>query len=53
MKRKLKLKFEFKIALLIIFIFAVLVFFICKDDQDFMKSCIEQGYSKYYCEIHK
>lgn len=56
MKKRLKLKFEVKLATAIILVLIIMISLISsinKLDQDFMKSCAEQGYSIQHCELHK
>lgn len=56
MRKRLKLKFEVKLATAIILVLIVMISLISsinKLNQDFMKSCVEQGYSVRHCELHK
>ncbi len=56
MKKRLKLKFEVKLAIAIILVLITVISLtslVNKLDQDFMKSCLEQGYSEQHCELHK
>lgn len=56
MKKKLVLKTEWKIVLMILpicMILAGLIAFVIKEDQHFVENCMNNGYSRYYCESHR
>ena len=51
MKRyKLKSWVKWLIVGIVLF---VLLAIVEKSDRDFVETCMEHGYSKYYCEAHK
>lgn len=56
MKKRWKLKIKYKITLTSVVIIGFLGLSICmlnNLDQDFMKGCMNQGYSEEYCIEHK
>ena len=56
MKKKLVLKYEWEVTFIVIIacmILAGLIAWAIKLDQDFIDSCTENGYSRYYCESQR
>lgn len=56
MKKKLVLKTKYRVllgSLVFAIIFGATIYGLYKLDESFMKSCINNGYSEYYCKMHK
>lgn len=56
MKKKLRIKREVRNTLIICAILmalATIFYFMIKEDEDFVKNCVSNGYTEQYCIAHK